>query len=213
MTKHIIAPLSGILLVCSIIFVSISGIISCRGELQPEADNRTVLKILYVANADAGSNSDIYIMNPDGSNKTMLTDSSTQDGAPRWSPDGTKIVFVSHRDGNREVYVMNAGGSNPTNLTTNPAMDGFPAWSPDGSKIAFDSNREDGTGQIYIMNADGSNQTRLTYNLSGDDGYPSWSPDGTKIVFDSNFGPGGEGNMEIYEINATDGSNLTNLNE
>ena len=95
---------------------------------------------------------------------------------PAWSPDGTKIAFVSDRDGDTEIYVMNADGSHPTNLTNTSAEDRTPAWSPDGTKIAFVSSR-DGSAGIYVMNADGSNPTRLVGNIN-DDFWPTltWSP-------------------------------------
>ncbi|MFP6642604.1 MAG: protein kinase, partial [Candidatus Latescibacterota bacterium] len=66
------------------------------------------------------------------------------------SPDGSKIAFVSDRDGNHEIYVMDSDGSNQTRLTSNYASDYDPSWSPDGSKIAFGSDR-DGFGDIYVM--------------------------------------------------------------
>ncbi|MDY7080437.1 MAG: hypothetical protein SXV54_26450 [Chloroflexota bacterium] len=49
---------------------------------------------------------------------------------PAWSPDNTRIAFVSDRDGNLEIYVMNADGSGQVNLTNSPAHDTSPAWQP-----------------------------------------------------------------------------------
>ena len=77
------------------------------------------------------------------------------------STDGTKIAFVSNRDGNYEIYVMNSDGTGQTRLTHDPGEDTWPVWSPDGRRIAFASDR-DGNYEIYVMNADGTNQTRLT---------------------------------------------------
>src|SRR5437867_5576550 len=131
------------------------------------------------------ANTELYVMNADGSNPARLTNNSAADYQPTWSPDGSRIAFVSERDGNAEIYVMNAAdGSNPVRLTTDvgtPAFDGDPAWSPDGSKIAFWSRR-DGNGEIYVMNPDGLNVTRLTTNAV-DDLQPAWSPDGSRLVF------------------------------
>jgi len=58
-------------------------------------------------------------MDGDGSGLTNLTNNPAGDGQPVWSPDGSKILFVSDRDGNDEIYVMKADGSDPTNLTDN----------------------------------------------------------------------------------------------
>ena len=124
---------------------------------------------------------DVYIMNPDGSGVTNITNTSTNESVPRWSPDGSQIAFTSNRDGDYDIHVMNADGTNPRNLTQNPANEEYCAWSPDGKKIAFGTNR-DGNSEIYVMNADGSGQTRLTNNTV-DDSYPDWSPDGNWIIF------------------------------
>ncbi|MGH7783506.1 MAG: Ig-like domain-containing protein, partial [Candidatus Binatia bacterium] len=137
-------------------------------------------------------NAEIYIMDPDGSNQTNLTNDQALDESPAWSPDGTRIAFDTDRDGNAEIYVMFSDGSSQTRLTFDPAADRGPTWSPDGARIAFTSHR-DGNKQIYVMNADGSNQTRLTNNAT-DDESPAWSPDGAKIAFTSNR----DGNAEIY---------------
>src|SRR2546422_3055032 len=100
------------------------------------------------------------------------------------SPDGSKILFETNRDGNWEVYVMNADGSGPLNLSNNPASEDpdwtAPAWSPDGSKIAFRSDR-DGNLEIYVMNADGSGVTRLT-SAPGADWNPAWSPEPSAFI-------------------------------
>jgi len=107
------------------------------------------------------SESDIFVMNADGSGTRRLTHNAAQNAEPAWSPDGRKIAFRSTRNGNRDLYVMNADGSGKRNLTQNAAWDSRPSWSPDGQKIAFVSNR-DGRLEAYVMNADGSGQRRLT---------------------------------------------------
>ena len=149
-------------------------------------------------------NSEIYVMDTDGSNMVRLTTNSTSDSDPNWSHDGSKIAFVAVRDGNSEIYVMNVDGSGPVNLTNNEAEDISPAWSPDGTKIAFVSTR-DSQQDIYVMDADGSNQTKLTNDAHLDDS-PDWSPDGTKIVFTSQR----DDDYEIYLVLA-DGSGTTRL--
>ena len=125
---------------------------------------------------------EVYLMDTDGSNAVRLTTNSAYEQSPYWSPDGTKLAFVSERNGDREVYVMNADGTGQTNLTNaTSSWDSDPAWSPDGTKIAFASDRG-GNFDIYVMNSDGSGQVLLASDPGFDRG-PHWSPDGTKIAF------------------------------
>jgi TolB protein len=94
---------------------------------------------------------------------------------PVFSPDGSKIAFVTNRDGNTEIYVMNRDGSGVRRLTNHPAYEATPTWSPNGQQIAFTSDRT-GKAQVYIMNAaDGSNVRRLTVSESEAD-RATWSP-------------------------------------
>jgi hypothetical protein len=85
-------------------------------------------KIAFVSDRDG--NQEIYVMNPDGSGVTRLTNNAAHDVYPAWSPDGSKIAFTSNRDGNWEIYVMNADGSGATRLTDNGAADFAFDWQP-----------------------------------------------------------------------------------
>jgi len=67
-------------------------------------------------------------MNADGSNQINLSNNLASERHPSFSHDGSKIAFVSSRDGNNEIYVMNADGSNQIRLTNNPASDFYPGW-------------------------------------------------------------------------------------
>jgi Tol biopolymer transport system component len=159
-----------------------------------------------------GGVSDVWVMNADATNPVNLTgavdaDTNVRGGSPTFSPDGTRIAFVSGRDGNGEIYVMNADGTNAVRLTDNPASDFAPVFSPDGTRIAFTTDRDARyeNYEIYVMNADGTNPVRLTNNPAEDSG-PEFSPDGTRIAFTTNR----DGNFETYVMNA-DGTNPVNL--
>ncbi|HKG47510.1 MAG TPA: S8 family serine peptidase [Pyrinomonadaceae bacterium] len=109
----------------------------------------------------------IWTFNRFTQNSLRLTN-FTSDSRAHYSPDGSKIVFQSTRDGQAEIYVMNVDGTGQTRLTDNPAWDTAPAWSPDGTKILFTSLRDGpSTPALYLMNADGSNQTRVTAGSEG----------------------------------------------
>jgi len=147
----------------------------------------------------------IDVMNVDGTGETPLTADpqcsvpcQIDNLDPAWSPDGTKIVFASTRDGNYELYVLNANGTGVTRLTDDPANDFGPSWSPDGTSIAFHSNRN-GSLNIYTMNPDGTDVVRVT-QTDHNDSNPSWAPDSEHLVFASDRGGGEE--PQLYVVDA-----------
>ena len=83
--------------------------------------------LVFQGNIDGNYN--IFVMDPAG-NVFRGTTHSASDVKPVWSPDGSKILFVSNRDGNDEIYTMNRDGSNLTNLTRHPASQTDPYWVP-----------------------------------------------------------------------------------
>ncbi len=189
----------------------------------------------------------VWIMNADGSNPQDLagldvTDTSANFENPRWSPDGSQILFSSRRNINGNptpnvnindnVWVVNADGSNPTalaGLDVAGVNSELAVWSPDGTQIAFISGRNidlsptvnpNGQENIFLMDADGGNLqalTQITVN-SGEASWPQWSPDGTQLVFQSNrsLGPNQNGTPEMERniwVMQADGSNQLALTE
>jgi LysM repeat protein len=104
-----------------------------------------------------------------GSYRRLTTDNS--DSSP--AGYGSRVAFMSARDGNWEVYAVNLDGTGLKRLTSNSANDGLPTWSPDGRSIAFVSNRS-GAWAIWVMDASGDNQRKL-FDLGG--GYGGGSND------------------------------------
>ncbi len=149
----------------------------------------------------AFDNFEIYVMDADGGNRENLSNHPLHDKDPDWSPDGTKIAFVSNRnDGEYQIYVMDADGTNQIRLTDGPRRKRHPDWSPDGGKIAFAIH--DGRSHIEVMDADGNNRVVFENEAAG----PSWSPDGGKIAFVSIR----DGGLENYVI-GVDGQGLERL--
>ena len=151
-------------------------------------------KLAFVSRRDG--NSEIYVINADGSGQENLTQHPARDSHPSWSRDGRKLAFVSRRDGNSEIYVMNADGSGLRNVTRTPSNDLGPAWSPDGRAIAFvqkiqgkcapsapgtpcSNNYET---YLYVVNGDGSGLRRLTTQPAYVFNH-SWSADGKTIRY------------------------------
>ena len=90
------------------------------------------------ANRDAA---DLHLAHLSGRRSRTPPRASASNYMPVFSPDGTRIAFVSNRDGNPEIYVMNRDGSNVRRLTNHPAGEMTPTWSPNGTQIAFTSDR------------------------------------------------------------------------
>ena len=112
-------------------------------------------RLAFSSNRDAAGGFDIYLLTLNPWGIARLTTNSADDESPAMSPDGSRVAFVSYRDGNAEIYALTISDSTLTRLTNNAAADMDPAWSPDGSRIAFASDR-DGNFDIYTVKADGS---------------------------------------------------------
>lgn len=151
-------------------------------------------KIAFTSDRDG--NQEIYMMNPDGTNQTRLTNNSIVDDHAMWSPDGEKLAFVSQREaGGFAIFQMNMDGTNRVEITplsnfvnvTPWGVVGFSmSWSPDGRKIAF---QDPYYNDIWVIDV----ETHARQNLTNDGGgqirffdyHPAWSPDGSTILFSS----------------------------
>jgi Tol biopolymer transport system component len=138
---------------------------------------------------------------PVNANDVLTFMSSTRsDYLPQFSPDGSRVAFVSTRSGHPEIWVCKTDGSNAVQLTSLGApWVTAPRWSPDGDRIAFDSNAAGGW-DIYVIGVDGGKPQRMTSHPAND-GNPSWSHDGRWIYFDS----ARAGAQQVFKIPANGG--------
>lgn len=93
---------------------------------------------------------EIYVVKPDGSSITKITDNESGDWLPRWKPGYYQIVFESNRDGNSEIYSAITDSSWRQRLTERPSKDQSPAWGANGNVIAFSSNAS-GNSRIHLI--------------------------------------------------------------
>jgi Tol biopolymer transport system component len=174
-----------------------------RPSIFPGANGKIAFEMFVSDELD----DEIFVVNPDGSGVTDLTNDPADDRAPCWSGDGAKIVFERDAGDGFDIWVMNADGSGQAQLTSDAGDERAPCWSPDGTKIVFERPIQGGK-DLWIMDASGANPTPLT---SGEnDGAATWSPDGATIAFQRQLSSGGS--FDIWRVPATGGlpTNLTN---
>ena len=149
-----------------------------------------------VFHSDPVGDSRLSLMRPDGSDLRLLTDTVAGYPFGAWSPDGSRVAFLSGSFGEGALLVIDANGSGEsqvTDLATRP-----PEWSPDGAKLMFEAVE----GGIFSVGADGSGLIEIASDGHG----PMWSPDGTRIVFFAEV----DGNVDVYVMDA-DGSNRSRV--
>ncbi|UCC45510.1 MAG: PD40 domain-containing protein [Candidatus Zixiibacteriota bacterium] len=150
-------------------------------------------EIIAFQSGRSGS-TNVFTLDPAGNNITQLT-TSGYNVVPTISPDGSKIAFVSDRDGEYHIYVMNIDGSDQRRLSNTPGEEDGHTWSPDGSRIYFRKSVE-GKKALCVIDVDGDNFRKFNIeNISVRS--PRISPDGKKILFNPNSG----GHFELWVMN------------
>ncbi len=130
----------------------------------------------------------VFVYNIDTNQKEIVGDFPTMSFAPRYSPDGNKIVMsLQSEDGeNSNIFEMNLQSRQLRQVTNVAAINTAPSYSPDGGQIVFESDRG-GAQQIYLMDAGGGGQNRISFG-KGRYSTPVWSPDGKWIAFTKSAG-------------------------
>ena len=158
-------------------------------------------RIVYVAETGPKTNrvKRIALMDSDGSNLRYLTLGQSTVTTPRFSPDGSQLVYTGTLARKPRVFVYDVASGRERLLVPGGAMTFAPRFSPDGRRIVF-SWAQGGNTDIFVVDANGGTPQRLT-NAPGADTSPSYSPDGRRIVFESDR----SGTQQLYVMSA-DGS-------
>jgi TolB protein len=142
---------------------------------------------------------ELQIADADGQNAQAALTSREPIISPAWSPDGSRLAYVSFESKKPVVYVHSLTTGRRSAVANFRGSNSAPAWSPDGRKLAVVLSKEGGS-QLFSINADGSGVQRLM-SSSGIDTEPSWSPDGQSIYFTSDRG----GSPQIYRVSTAGG--------
>lgn len=130
----------------------------------------------------------VVIMDYDGRNQRPLSADGVLALYPTWFPDGTRVAYVTYRQGRPEIVAQNVTTGQVRSLAFFPGLNASPAISPDGRQMLFVLSR-DGNPEIYRMAIDGSELKRLTFTQAVETS-PVWSPDGSQIALVSDQGGG-----------------------
>jgi dipeptidyl aminopeptidase/acylaminoacyl peptidase len=146
-----------------------------------------------------------------GSARVLTSGDAWNDTDPQWSPDGSRIAFVSDRTGkefdegrNSDIWTIPVAGGSLTKISTSPERDASPVWSPDGRSIAFVSSEdEDAPQQIFLTASDGSGTPKLVApSLDLIPGNVQWADRGRSLYFDT----GVKGELHVFRVDVTTGA-------
>jgi TolB protein len=156
-------------------------------------------RITYVKEDRAGRDYKLVVADADGEGEQIAAHGKEPIISPSWSPDGSKVAYVSFELRKPVIYVQNLVTGQRTVIANEKGNNSAPAWSPDGTKLALALSKT-GNTQVFIVNADGSGMRRLS-NSSGIDTEPRFSADGQSIYFTSDR----SGGPQIYKMNVGGG--------
>ncbi|MCT8621138.1 Tol-Pal system beta propeller repeat protein TolB [Glaesserella parasuis] len=155
-------------------------------------------KIAYVVQRGVSSY-ELRVSDYDGFNAFTIVKSKEPLMSPEWSPDGSKLAYVTFESKKSHVVVHDIRSGARKVIGSLRGHNGAPSFSPDGSRVAFASN-QDGVLNIYVTGVGGGSPRQLTSN-AGNNTEPSWSPDGGYILFTSDRG----GLPQVYQMSSSGG--------
>lgn len=159
-------------------------------------------RIAYVTAEGSGRNMRyrLQVADSDGHNPKTVLESANPIMSPAWSPDGTRLAYVSFEKRRSMVFVQNIRDGSRRKIAGHPGINSAPAWSPDGRRMALTLSK-DGNPEIYVADLGGGGLRRITTHTSIDT-EPAWSPDSSRLVFTSDR----SGKPQIYQVSASGGA-------
>jgi Tol biopolymer transport system component len=132
-------------------------------------------------------NQDIYAIASGGGLPRRLTRDDALDGLPRWTPDGSAVVFCSERTGHYQLFEVAAEGGAARPVRTNAFVEYQADVSPDGRSLAFLSNARGAENLWVLERTTGAARVLVEHAKDSILGNPDWSPDGRRLVYSSNW--------------------------
>ena len=159
-------------------------------------------RVAYVSTVGKGTDNQKYVLqiaDADGHNARTIFSSSKQILSPSWSPDGSRLAYVSFESGNSAIYIQDIIQGTRAKVSAKKGINSAPAWSPDGRRLALTLSAA-GSPDIYILDIAAKNLKRLTSGPAIDT-EPVWMPDGRTLLFTSDR----SGGPQIYQVSVNGG--------
>lgn len=172
---------------------SISDIIYEKITGAPGAFNTRIAYVSAMSDADKKKQYILQVSDADGHNPKTVLSSEHPLMSPSWSPDGTRLAYVSFEKRNSAIFVQTIKTAQREKISASKGINGAPVWSPDGTRLALTLSHK-GSPDIYVLNIGTRRLVQVTRSRAIDT-EPAWMPDGRSLVFTSDR----SGGPQLYE--------------